>query len=342
MSIEVNKIETISEVQQLYEIVYPLNDADKIKWLYGNNPRGTADIFAAYDTVQSKIVGVLAIIPMLSNINGTQMLIGQAIDGMVHPEYRGRRIFDLLIEEMFGNVKGRYQLLIGFPNHLSRGRLIKMGWRRFGELITWSFPLNSRAVLGSLANKPIIGSVAEMFANVPIKTYARYYLKKTNQANSKIIELKDSQIKIDKIESQITKINSMMLVRDPEFMCWRLQSLPANNYRTFAYYKNDELLGYFCYKPVKQSAEVVDFVISPEPENIEGALSLLIKHCQQEQYHGLHFQLSKYAYCYSSLKRCGFIKRPSDQVIIIYPTDSKISLPNYEDCYMNLADTDWV
>lgn len=342
MAIKIKIIENLDEVQKLYKIVYPLNDADKFKWLYNDNPRGKANIVAAYDSSKSKIIGALAIIPMLTSHKGTQLLIGQAIDGMIHPEYRGRRIFDILIEDMFTQAKGKYKYLIGFPNQMSRKKLIKKGWVIIGNFVNWSFPINSKAVVGTLTEKPIIGPIVEMIADLPIKIYDNYHLKISKQSNTNIVEIKNKQIKIDNIVSLINNINPIMLVRDPDFIRWRLQSLPINNYRIFYYYNNEELLGYFCYKSVNQSAEVVDFIISPEPKNIEGALCLLIEQCRKEQLNAVHFQLSKYAYCNPSLKKCGFIKRKSDQIIIIYPTNPKNKIPDYKSCYINLADTDWV
>ena len=342
MAIKIKIIENIDEIQQLYKIVYPLKDVNKFNWLYNDNPRGNADIVAAYDSSNLKIIGALSIIPMLTNYNSDQLLIGQAIDGMIHPEYRGRKIFDILIDEVFSQAKSKYNYLTGFPNELASRIEIKKGWIKIGNFVNWSFPLNSKAVVGTLTEKPIIGPIVEMIADLPIKIYDNYHLKISKQSNTNIVEIKNKQIKIDNIVSLINNINPIMLVRDPDFIRWRLQSLPVNNYRIFCYYNNEELLGYFCYKSVNQSAEVVDFIISPEPKNIEGALSLLIEHCRKEQFNAVHFQLSEYAYCNPSLKKCGFIKRKSDQIIIIYPTNPKNKIPDYKSCYINLADTDWV
>ncbi|MCP4705591.1 MAG: GNAT family N-acetyltransferase [candidate division Zixibacteria bacterium] len=342
MSIKIKKIQSIDEVSQLYRTVYPTKDIDKFEWLYTNNPRGNADIIAAYDSTRSYIIGSVAIIPMLINHKGAQLLIGQPIDGMVHPEFRGQGVFDVLIDEMFAQARGKYHYLIGFPNYMSRNRLVKKGFMNIGDFVTWSFPLNSKAVIGALINKPIIGSLVEMAAKLPLKIYDNYHRMKTKQANSKIIEITDGHIRGNNVASYIKRINPIMLVRDQDFIHWRLQSLPVNNYRTFNYYCNEKLLGYFCYKFANQNAEVVDFIISPEKENIEGALRLLIEHCRKEQFKTLHFQLSEHAYCNPGLKKCGFIKRASGQIIIVYPTNPESEVPDYKKFYINLADTDWV
>ncbi len=147
---------------------------------------------------------------------------------------------------------------------------------------------------------------------------------------------------IDEINEAVQKANSIRLVRDKEFVKWRLLEIPRDNYRHLLFSQGDKTLGYISYKIESNGAEIVDFIISPEPANQKAALSLFIDHCCNNNFDSIHFQLAKHAYCAASLKSCGFIKRPSIDTVFIYPTDESCELIDYKDCYFSVADTDWI
>ena len=342
MSFKIEIANSSDEIQKLYKIIYPEKDCSKFDWLYNQNPLGKADMFVARDDTTNQVIGAYVIIPMLLSIHGQPALTGQAIDGMVHPDYRGKHLFNRLVAEVFEKVKSKYKYLIGFPNNMSRGSLIKAGWIEMGEFVTWSLPLQPKAVLGSVSKIPLIGSIANVLAKPLLSLYRMYYASKFRLHDIELKPLDNDSFEIESTQLSISKINPVMTVRDIDFIRWRLLTVPKENYQTLVFKRDNDFLGYISYKITQHSAEIVDFIISPEPENIKAAISLFIDHCQKEKCKAIHFQLSENAYCCDSFRACGFIKRKTDHAIIVYPFDNQMQEIDYSDCYICLADTDWI
>jgi len=342
MSLQFEKLRTSDEIQQLYRIVYPDKDCSKFDWLYNQNPRGQADMFAFRDSSTNNVVGVYVIIPMLLNLQGREVLIGQASDAMVHPDYRRKHIFTKLVTESLRYICNKYEYLIAFPHNISRGGFLRADWVELGDWSTWSLPLQPEAIAHPLTKIPILGGVVSTLVKLFIDIYINRRSSQYHLPDTRLVPLCSKEIEVDDIVSRLTEHNPVMLVRDSEFVRWRFQSIPRNNYHTFLFLRGDKQLGYIVYKSHGSSVMIVDFIVSPEPEIICAATSMLIDHCRQQGFASIHCQLSKHAYCCDSLKTCGFVQRSTRYAIMVLPTKSNRESINYSDCYISQADTDWL
>ena len=333
MSISVVQLDSYKKVIDLYKIVYPGKDLDKFEWLYNKNPNGTADIFGAIDEESGNVVGTYAFIPMKMVINDRIAKVAQAIDGMVHPDFRGKRVFNKLVAEVFPKVSGKYDYLIGFPNNNSRGSLVKAGWIELGEFVTYSLPLTAKAITNSKAGS-LLTPVLFLYNSFHRLKYSR---------PDDSLEVNSSDIFLyDRILTNIQQKNKIMVYRDSELISWRFCTIPKKNYQVLRFFTNGTEDGYIAYKTNNNTAEIVDLIIDPKETKICSAISLFVDYCIKKTYSAIHVQLSNNTYCREALKNIGFIKRKTNHAIIIYPTQENLQQISFTDCYISLADTDWL
>ena len=243
------------KVERLYSIVYPDKPCDKFTWLYNENPFGKADIFGFLDTKRDFLIANYAFIPTKIDIGDKRFLVGQAVDGMVHPDYRGKRVFNLLVKKTFPILKKKYDFLIGFPNKNSYGSLIKAGWLTFGDLFTWTLPLDFSIIFRS--KSPLFS-----FSNPFLRIYNNFNRKRYHFPNIKIEESHSAHWDYDLLSEIIKSKNSSLTQRTSEFIDWRFQKLSKkHNYKIINVVQNKKLIGYICFKSIKKSVEIIDFII---------------------------------------------------------------------------------
>jgi len=342
MALKIERLQSIDELIALYKITYPEKEYTKFDWLYFDNPRGEAEMYGLRNENDGKLIGAYVFIPMLIDIRGRKAIIGQAIDGMVLKEYRGKGVFNTLVTGTYQIFKDSFEYLFVYPDFKTRSAWIRTKWQELGEFVAWSFPLTVKALPDSLTGKPIIGPVVRLIGKPIISLYAKFYASKYRPSDKSLTTMTSVPENIDEINAAVQRASKIRLVRDKDFVKWRLLDIPRENYRHLVFSQGEKTLGYISYKIENNGAEIVDFIISPEQENQKAALSLFIDHCLENKFDSLHFQLAKHAYCAASLKNCGFIKRPSIDTVFIYPTDESRETIDYSECYFSVADTDWI
>jgi len=342
MSFMVEQVYSTEAVEELYAVVYPGKERVKFNWLYFKNPAGNADIFVIKDTVAKKVIGTYCFIPMKLCRNGTPLLIGQAIDGMVHPDYRDKHIFNRLVAEVFPIVTKKYAYLIGFPNNRSRGSLIRAGWIHLGDLDNFSFPLNKHAFTNALPENIVLNRLGKYLSVIPLWLYKRFYRSRGKLPASELQLIQDDEVTLNEIVQLIEKRNPVMFSRDADLIRWRLLSIPQENYSHFKYIQNNDLQGFISIKTENSHVELIDFIVNPDKKHIQTALSLLISKAEEMKAEALHLQISQYAYLTEHLRSCGFIRRPGENAVIVFPGNSPDLKLQWNEMYLSLADTDWL
>lgn len=341
--ISIEKIDNYKEVELLYKIVYANKETHKFEWLYKKNPSGRADIFIARDQETNTVIASYTVIPMRIWFEDREMLIGQAIDGMVHPDYRKKQVFNRIIKKALTHLKNRYELLIGFPNNMSVNSLLKANWKTLGHFVTYSLPLKTEVITKTFFKKALTKKLLYPLINPSLRIYIEFHRKAVRtKRNCSLIPLKKDDIEVKRIQKQIIKINSILTVRDIPFVKWRFQINPHNNYIFLQYLVEDNFKGYIILKHYCSSVEIIDFFITPVFSEQVQAIKLLIDYCTCLGYKIIHFQLSEYSYCCKAFKKMGFFKRKIGTSIIIYPISEITNTIKYKSCFLTTADTDWI
>jgi len=338
----IEKGSDFKEVERLYRLVYPGKSARKFEWLYANNPAGPADIYLARDPASLKVIASYVIMPMRLWLRDRTVRIGQAIDGMVHPDFRRRHIFNRLQNELHDRLKAEYEFLMGFPNRMALMPLLKAGARDFGPLATYSFPLTSQFFARRPKEGDLLHSVLSFFLRPAIVLYKSLYLRVVETDGFHLEGVKEPDLKDEFSFEFIRKAHPVMTIRDRDYIHWRFFSVPTDQYIFLRFSHRQKALGYIVIRFEHKAVAIVDFCIDSIMDDQLRALKLLIEYCRQRGVKSVHFQLSEACYCTEALRKAGFIRRKNNYSIILIPYTAESETLDYSDFFLTFADTDWM
>jgi len=342
MDITIEQTDNYRPVEKLYKIVYPGKPARTFAWLYESNPSGPADIFLVREPDSDRVIATYVIMPMRIWYHDRTIKIGQAIDGMVHPDYRRKRIFNSIQQKLNDKLRERYEFLIGFPNRLALNPLLKAGATAFGPLATYSFPLTSRFLARHPATVSIFHDILSLILKPAIVLHKKFYLGRVKTDGYRLVPAKEDEINSTQTYQNIRKSHPIMAVRDRDFIIWRFFSVPVSKYIYLQFYHENQILGYIGIRFEHKAVAVVDFCIDSDIDDQLRALKLLIRFCEERRVKSVHFQLSEACYCVKALTRAGFIKRQNSYSIILFPYSEESKQLRYSDFFLTFADTDWI
>jgi hypothetical protein len=340
--VRIEQTDSYKPVERLYRIVYPGKSARKFAWLYTTNPSGPADIFLVRDTESKKVIASYAIMPMRLWYHNRIVKIGQAIDGMVHPDFRRRRIFNSIQQQLHDQLQKKYEFLIGFPNRLALNPLLNAGAVAFGPLVTYSFPLTSQFFAKRPKDSSILHGILSPVLKPALALHKRFYLGSIKTDGYRLEPTEEENVCFDIDYGTIREKHPMMAVRDKDFLIWRFFSVPVSKYIFLQLYHDDKALGYIAIRFEHKAVAIVDFCIDSDLDDQLRALRLLIRYCEQRRVKSIHFQMSEACYCSHALRRAGFIKRKNNYSIILFPYSEESKKLRYANFFLTFADTDWI
>jgi GNAT superfamily N-acetyltransferase len=116
----------------------------KDRWLWLHEKNVLAPSFVLLAKFEDKIVGIYAVIKKKILLGDKTLIAGRDIDPVVHPEFRGKGIFSMLLKEAKSKAN-EIDLFFNFANSLSQPGFVKHGWRivYFNKLIFVNMPIIS-------------------------------------------------------------------------------------------------------------------------------------------------------------------------------------------------------
>lgn len=212
---------------------------ENFKWEFRNGPMGKAIYVVAVDTASpaTKVVGIQCAIPLeLCNPKGTSILTAKSEDTLVHPDYRGQKLFERMYTLLFEECKkagikyvwGFTPALkaferIGFeaPFKTSQTILVFRPWKAYTYLKTLN-PSNTPT-----DKLKILGLCLLSFA----KGLKRFFIFKTHLAFSEIAFSGKDKL----ISSYYQQRPQYFFLRQTEaYLNWRITKNPFHNrYKNF-------------------------------------------------------------------------------------------------------------
>jgi hypothetical protein len=342
MEFQIEHSHDYREVERLYRVVYPGKSARKFEWLYAANPVGPADVFLARDSESNRIIASYVIMPMRVWFRDRTILIGQAIDGMVHPDYRSRRIFSRMQQQLHETLRAKYEFIIGFPNQSALHPLLNAGAKSFGALSTYSCPVTSQFFARRPGDAGAAHAVLGHLLTPVIAIYKYLRLGRVNAEGYHLEAVSRPQAPVHFAFQKIRAVHPVMGVRDEKFISWRFFSVPTDQYVFLQFRHADDILGYIAVRFEYKALAIIDFCIDGSLEDQVRALKLLIQYCERRRVKSIHFQLSEACYCIEALKKAGFVRRKNQFDIILIPYTPESLEIHYSEFFLTFADTDWV
>jgi hypothetical protein len=253
-----------------------------LRWKYLDNPDGAARIFIV-QTPDKRVGGLLAYTPReYRNGTASSLIIMQAVDGILAPELRGKKIYSELLQYAMSKISAP---VIGFPNKRTEHIHVKHGWKRLSPEQRWYFPVAGGRAFPN-APRPV-----NVFFNLISARYAILLLGRMRHGIAmKLIERFDKEFDI--------RYNSVQSAKSASFLNWRFIDNPVRKYFPYEFFESGKSIGYCVYALDKASAEVFDFVVRHRER---ACFRLLIEHLRKRRishlvYRGTSLNLWRYGF----------------------------------------------
>ncbi|MCI0558651.1 MAG: hypothetical protein MN733_09160 [Nitrososphaera sp.] len=274
---------------------FGLQEERLVKWKYFSNPAGPARIFmvthGAYD-----VKGIAVFMPrVFTKPSGEKILLMQATDGFASRELRAKGLFARLLEYCTGVIGAP---IYTFPNKLAERTEIKIGWRGYGEIDSWYFPVK---VGRRLAERT-----------------TRFFVPLGDWSAEKYAYLRLGRARNDIKVVRVTRFQRHFLVptgqawgeRSAEYLNWRFIDNPLREFLCFEFIQGDEPIGYCAFTQRDAVTELYDFIVVRNPKR---CLRSIVEMCRNES---MEYIFSRAVGL--NLSKLGFIKLKSLGNMIVH------------------------
>lgn len=242
-------------------------------WKYAGSPFGHLTAVAEYD---GQLVGSMGLSLIKTKIGDRVTLSSQAVDLVVHPEFRRQGIF-LSIERFLlreAEKKGIATQYI-FPNEQARSGLLKCGWFDVCKVPRLVKPINMNRITDIFEGYRMIRVLSEHKISRSATKFVLQNIFKMVFLLSRLFNrigkfgLEDFEVhyidsfdnRIDDFWEKISKDYPIAVVRDKRYLNWRYFECPNVKYTVLLAEKNGEILGYIVLRCRKEGSLIVGHIV---------------------------------------------------------------------------------
>jgi GNAT superfamily N-acetyltransferase len=236
-------------ILELWKAVYPLTKYEPAKWLqwwqwmYEENPAGKGWIVLAED--KGKIVGQVALIPMLLKVGTDTIRCFHGIDTMTHPEYRHQGMYQRLARKAYAEAaKDGVSIGYGFANNAAYPIVVKkLGWIDMPSMQLRFKPFYWRNALKLKLRNKLLRTVLAIGASLAFNGLSVRTQKPPIVDGLQMILVSSFDERFDEFWTRICDRAPIMLIRNRTYLNWRYSPRGAN-YHIFAAEKDHQIYGY--------------------------------------------------------------------------------------------------
>jgi len=245
-NISISRLEPsqIDGVNEFYNFIYSNNRSkEEFEWEFFSAPAGKAIYIIAQDTDTKKIVGIQSAIPItLITADNITILSAKSEDTLVHPDYRGLKIFEQMYELLFALcIEEKIEYIWGFTN--AKKPFIRLGFTipyNHSQSIFVVNPLPSYHYLAALNEKNGIVSNVKIFMLclfAKTKSLARNWSKKSTDEYTFLVSEKP-EVSANNLGTIIDE--GFMIDQNSAYVDWRIKNNPYHKvvFQVTAYLKN--------------------------------------------------------------------------------------------------------
>lgn len=284
------------------------------KWRFLDNPENQVMIKLMWD--EDKLVGHYAVSPLKLDVNGESILTALSMTTMTHPDYAGKGIFTKLAEELYFEKAKHSDLkaVWGFPNRNSHYAFInKLSWNDL--------------------------------AQIPVRSIAIEKIKKSSTSNISVTKLFSTEH--IKAQDQFTAKQKVKIKKSVDFLNWRYQTNPTNNYVIFelnrdnvSYYAVTKIFTSFTNKN-KYEIDILELVFPPEYSYLEDLMIAIKDHYNKFDLLQINLWLSPIDPKDLSIQKLGFFNTLPITFLGVRVLDSKYDiLKESNEWFYSMGDSD--
>ncbi len=297
----------------------PSRIANRMEWLYREDPEGPATTFVVTTEGDAPPVGCASYMPRAMMVHGERVRSGVLCDFAVD---RHHRIAGAAIAVQRGLAKSSwpagFRFLYGFPNAASVAVCKRVGYKEVGAAATWVKPLRSgtkiRLPRAAFAEKPVVSMVDAGLAAVDhglALLFARGF-------ESEACEAPDERF--DALWRRARPARGVAGERTRGYLEWRYAKNPVARHSFFCLTRNGgrEIAGYVAYSIEDGRAILQDLFAEDYEETTDALLVRLAMHLRSNGATAIVLSFLGSPLFGERLKRLGFFKRLGDRVMVVY------------------------
>ncbi len=305
----------IEELRQLYTEVYgekigtsslitafQNGDINPWKWKFASKGRKPSEMAFVYD--DKRLIGHTSILPHRAKIFDDATYVGQGLDSMVSPDYQRQGLFSAMSRFLYQELSKDIAFLYAFPNENNIIPRKKLGWTPLFEIPWYEKPINKGKSSKNI--KPVISF---------------------NQNFDTLWEKASQGIKFS-------------LVKDEEYLDWRFDQNPLQNYQKLVATGNDGIDGYIVWKNYFGQGQIID-TLAIDTKTQRELLSHLEAILHQNGINSMALFVPQNGVLSESAIKNKFKQKKKDTYFTVFPHTLELDLDNLKQhAYTQMSDND--
>jgi hypothetical protein len=228
-------------------------------WQFKKKPAGYASIVVAEDKKSHKIIGHMCNLPLRMKVNDDVCRAVTSVDTMVHPNYRGLRIYGWLRENLD---KVNQQKQFGYS--WTGRNMFRINKRRgikpvFKRIPFWIKPIKPDNIVTRYFKRDnILTGLALSVGKSIIKMTDR---SRNYEIRTQVREVREIDERFDTLWQQASSHHKIMMVRDRAYLDWRYIKKPDADYTIYVSEDGDRLLGYIVLRIIQNNGLTVGWIV---------------------------------------------------------------------------------
>jgi GNAT superfamily N-acetyltransferase len=206
------------------------------RWQFEANPYGRVFSGLAWSD-KGRLVGQCAVMPVDLNLMGRRIKAGQALDTMVHPDFRNRGIFERTAQYCIEQLQEAGHVLVyGFPNRQAYpGWMRKLGWQRVAYSTHYQMRLSIYSAVRRTPWLSWLAKLTDVFYRglVAAETAWRRYLLRRNLGVLTCIVTGRVPAAYEELWQSLRAYEVLSIWKDVEYFRWRYDQKPKGDYRYY-------------------------------------------------------------------------------------------------------------
>lgn len=308
-------------------------------WECKKNPNGHLTVVAEHD---GQIVGHMSLVVVRMKVGHKSVLGSQAVDLIVHPNFRGQGMFLSIGKTLLGEAERRgIAISYGYTNEPARRGHLKYGWFDVCYIPTVVKFLNTYKTLRHVSNeyKPIKILSKHKIPKFAIESFLRMLsvlidLALTIFSRSEhniilgdvsVMRIQQFDNRVNDLWNKVAKNYRIIVIRDSDHLNWRYFIKPNSKYTVFVAEKNNEISGYIVLRLTQRAGYITDILTCPDRSIVQSLLSKAIEHFRLQKVDWVLCNMLAEMPVYQKLRDMGFIRIPSKIPLIARVNSTEIS-----------------
>jgi len=254
----------------------PLMNPQRFRWLYRDNPFGSARVWLAVDETSKHPVGMAAVFPRRAYIAGAEVLGCVLGDFCISENYRSLGPALKLQRACLSVIKtGEFAFYYDFPSSGMLSIYRYLGVTPAEQSVRMIKFLRADTAVRRFIPVQSVSGVISRGANRALAL--RDHIRSTSGAVEYRLNHQASAGELSELATQVGSSQGDCTLRSSDYLNWRYRQHPSQRYESLAAYRDGKLQGYCFFSVAENQAFISDLFGIPGKETVDALLGGLVK-----------------------------------------------------------------